>query len=110
MKVKRIVADMATDNLGAARRFYQEVLRLGLLMDQGWIATYGSTEMMNVQISFASQGGSGAPIPDLSIEVDDVDVAFDRMRKSGFQIESGPVNELYGHSAFSRARPFRQTG
>jgi hypothetical protein len=96
MKVKRIVADMATDNLGAARRFYQDVLRLGLLIDQGWIATYGSTEMMNVQISFASQGGSGAPIPDLSIEVDDVDVAFDRMRKSGFQIESGPVNELYG--------------
>jgi hypothetical protein len=58
MKLKRIVADMATDNLGAARRFYQDVLGLGLLMDQGWIATYGSTEMMNVQISFASQGGS----------------------------------------------------
>jgi hypothetical protein len=37
MKLKRIVADMATDNLGAARRFYQDVLGLGLLMDQGWI-------------------------------------------------------------------------
>jgi catechol 2,3-dioxygenase-like lactoylglutathione lyase family enzyme len=37
MKLKRIVADMATDNLGAARRFYQDVLGLGLLMDQGWM-------------------------------------------------------------------------
>ncbi|MCU1222121.1 MAG: glyoxalase [Edaphobacter sp.] len=106
MKVKRIVADMATDNLAAAMSFYQDVLGLSLLMDQGWIATYGSEEMMNVQISFASQGGSGAPIPDLSIEVDDVDTAFNRMREFGFQIEYGPVNEPWGVRRFFVRDPF----
>jgi len=43
-------------------------------------ATYGSREEMSIQISFASQGGSDTPTPDLSIEVDDVDAALERMR------------------------------
>jgi len=47
-----------------------------LLMDQGWIATYGSQKKMSVQISFASQGGSDTPTPELSIEVDDVDATL----------------------------------
>ena len=36
-------------------------------MTMEWIATYGSSEMMTAQISFLSEGGSGAPVPDLSI-------------------------------------------
>lgn len=65
MKVKRIVADIATSDVAAAERFYHDVLGLELLMDLGWIATYGSSEKMSVQISFASQGGSGTQTPDL---------------------------------------------
>ncbi len=48
-------------------------------MDFGWVATYGSSETMQVQISFASEGGSGTPVPDLSIEVDDLDEALRRI-------------------------------
>jgi hypothetical protein len=33
-------------------------------MDFGWITTFGSSERMMVQVSFASEGGSGAPVPD----------------------------------------------
>jgi catechol-2,3-dioxygenase len=47
--------------------FYHDVLGLDIIMDHGWIATYGSNGEMNVQISFASQGGSSTPTPDLSI-------------------------------------------
>lgn len=93
MHVKRIVANVATQDIAAAKRFYQEVLGLDVLMDLGWIATYGSSEEANVQISFASQGGSGTPVPDLSIEVDDVDAAFERMTNAGFAIEYGPADE-----------------
>lgn len=92
MKVKRIVADIATQDIAAAKCFYQDVLGLDLLMDHGWIATYGSHEEMSIQISFASQGGSDTPTPDLSIEVDDVDAALQRMRKAGFTIEYGPAD------------------
>ena len=53
MKVKRIVANIATKDVSAARRFYVDILGLDLLMDHGWIATYGSAEKMSVQVSIA---------------------------------------------------------
>ena len=106
MKVKRIVADIATPDVAAARRFYQDVLGLELLMDHGWIATYGSREQMSVQVSFASEGGSGTPTPDLSIEVDDVDEALERMRRAGFPIEYGPADEPWGVRRFYVRDPF----
>jgi catechol 2,3-dioxygenase-like lactoylglutathione lyase family enzyme len=106
MKVKRIVANVSTPDVAAAKGFYQDVLGLDLLMDHGWIATYGSGEEMGVQISFASQGGSGTPTPDLSIEVDDVDAALERMRRAGFPIEYGPVDEPWGVRRFYVRDPF----
>ncbi|MDB5213242.1 MAG: glyoxalase [Myxococcaceae bacterium] len=106
MKVKRIVADIATSDVAAAKRFYQDVLGLELLMDHGWIATYGSGAKMSVQISFASEGGSGTPVPDLSIEVDDVDEALRRMQSAGFAIEYGPADEPWGVRRFFVRDPF----
>lgn len=100
MKVRRIVANIETKNAAAAKRFYQEVLGLDVLMDQGWIATYGSDEQMQVQVSFMTQGGSGTPVPDLSIEVDDVDAALAAMKAAGFAIEYGPADEPWGVRRF----------
>lgn len=100
MKVRRIVANIETRDAAAAKRFYQDVLGLDLLMDQGWIATYGSQERMQVQVSFMAQGGSGTPVPDLSIEVDDVDEALAAMKAAGFAIEYGPADEPWGVRRF----------
>ena len=106
MKVQRIVANIATQDIAAARRFYHDVLGLDVVMDLGWIATYGSQETMTVQISFMAQGGSGTPVPDLSIEVDDVDMAFDAMQDAGFAIEHGPADEPWGVRRFYVRDPF----
>lgn len=106
MQVKRIVANIDTAHLGLAKSFYQDVLGLDILMDHGWIVTYGSDREMNVQISFASQGGSSTPTPDFSIEVDDVDVCLERMKRAGFPVEYGPVNEPWGVRRFFVRDPF----
>jgi catechol 2,3-dioxygenase-like lactoylglutathione lyase family enzyme len=106
MKVKRIVANISTPDVAAAGRFYHDVLGLDLLMDHGWIATFGSAEKMSVQVSFASQGGSGTPVPDLSIEVDDLDAALERMTRAGFPIEYGPADEPWGVRRFYVRDPF----
>jgi catechol 2,3-dioxygenase-like lactoylglutathione lyase family enzyme len=106
MKVRRIVANIETPDIAAAKRFYRDVLGLDLKMDHGWIATYGSTETMNVQISFAEQGGSGTPVPDLSIEVDDVEAALEAMKKAGFAVEYGPADEPWGVRRFYVRDPF----
>ena len=106
VKVKRIVANIATQDTAAAKHFYQDVLRLEVLMDQGWILTCGSAETMTVQMSFMAEGGSGTPVPDLSIEVDDVDMALAAMRKAGFAIEYGPADEPWGVRRFYVRDPF----
>jgi catechol 2,3-dioxygenase-like lactoylglutathione lyase family enzyme len=106
MKVKRIVANIAAEDAAAAKRFYHDVLGLDLLMDLGWIATYGSGQQQSVQVSIASEGGSGTPVPDLSIEVDDIDAALAAMRNAGFAIEYGPADEPWGVRRFYVRDPF----
>ncbi|MBZ9885438.1 VOC family protein [Mesorhizobium sp. CA10] len=106
MAVRRIVTNIATQDIVAAKRFYHDVLGLDLLMDMGWIATYGSEERMQVQVSFMAQGGSGTPVPDLSIEVDDVDAALDAMKAAGFAVEYGPADEPWGVRRFYVRDPF----
>jgi len=69
-------------------------------MNHGWIVTYGSPATMRVQVSVASEGGSGTPVPDLSIEVDDVGDALKRMQAAGFKVEYGPVDEPWGVRRF----------
>jgi len=106
MKVKRIVANIATGNVAAAAAFYRDLLGLELLMDHGWLATYGCGETMRVQVGVASQGGSDTPVPDLSVEVDDVDEALARMRAAGIAIEYGPADEPWGVRRFYVRDPF----
>lgn len=106
MKIRRIVANVATQDIAAAQRFYRDILGLDLLMDLGWIATYGSDERMKVQVSFASQGGSDTPVPDLSIEVDDLDTALKRMETAGIPLEYGPADEPWGVRRFYVRDPY----
>ena len=100
MKVKRIVANIETAEPAAVARFYKDVLGLELLMDYGWIATYGGDGTMPVQVSFASEGGSGTPVPGLSVEVDDVEAAYQAALKSGCVLEYGPADEPWGVRRF----------
>lgn len=106
MKVKRIVANVETHDISKAKYFYGEVLGLDQLMDMGFIATYGSHEKMDTQISFASEGGSGTPVPDFSIEVDDLDIALTRIKKAEIPIEYGPIEEPWGVRRFYVKDPF----
>jgi len=106
MTVRRIVTNIATKDVAAAKRFYHDVLGLDLLMDMGWIATYGSEERMQVQVSFMAEGGSGTPMPDLSIEVDDVDATLAGMKAAGFAVEYGPADEPWGVRRFYVRDPF----
>ncbi len=108
MKIKRIVADVSARNLDQADTFYGEILGLRVIMDQGWIRSYGTDTKMAVQISFASEGGSGTPVPDLSIEVDDLDAALERFRRKNVPIEYGPKSEPWGVRRFYVRDPFNR--
>lgn len=106
MKVKRIVANVSVKNPKAAKRFYKDILGLDILMDHGWLVTYGLNTKMSVQVSFASEGGSGTPVPDLSIEVDDVNEAFKLMKKARFKIVYPLTDEPWEVRRFFVKDPF----
>jgi catechol 2,3-dioxygenase-like lactoylglutathione lyase family enzyme len=75
-------------------------------MDHGWIQTFAGEEQASPQISIASEGGSGTPVPDLSIEVDDLDDVHERVAKAGLVVVYGPVDEPWGVRRFYVRDPF----
>jgi predicted enzyme related to lactoylglutathione lyase len=106
LKVKRIVANIEASTLTSASTFYADIFGLELLMDHGWIRTYGSKEEMSIQISIATEGGSGTVVPDLSIEVDDLEEALQKVVDANVSIEYGPKSEPWGVRRFYIRDPF----
>jgi catechol 2,3-dioxygenase-like lactoylglutathione lyase family enzyme len=106
MSVKRVVSNLATEDMEAARRFYGDLLGMATAMDQGWIITLIGAGEARPQISFASEGGSGTPVPDLSIEVDDFHDLLEKLLAAGHQPEYGPVCEPWGVERFYVRDPF----
>lgn len=96
MIVRRIVANLEAADPAEAARFYRDVLGLDVLMDLGWIVTCGNDEPMQVQMSVMSEGGSATPVPDLSIEVDDLEEVLARLETAGIPLVYGPVDEPWG--------------
>ncbi|MGE0644432.1 MAG: VOC family protein [Nitrospira sp.] len=96
MEVKRIMSNTAVSDLSKVKAFYGDILGLELLMDHGWFQTYGANTKMNVQVSFGIEGGSGTPVPDLSIEVDDLQAALTKFKQANVPLEYGPVSEPWG--------------
>ena len=100
MTVLRIVADIATKNSQQMEEFYKALFDLDVAMSLGWITTMASTELSLAQLSFMSEGGSGAPIPDLSIEVDNVDDVYRRAQGRGCDIPYELTNEPWNVRRF----------
>lgn len=106
MSVKRVVTNIATDQVGSARAFYCDVLGMRVAMDLGWILTFVAEAAVAPQISVATEGGSGTQVPDISIEVDNINEVHDRVRAGGFSVEYGPVDEPWGVRRFYVRDPY----
>jgi len=100
MIVKRITSNIATESIGKVRKFYSDLFGLEIVMDFGWITTLTSHEVAPVIVSIASDGGSGTPVPDISIEVDDVDAVYHRAKQLGLEINYELVDEPWGVRRF----------
>ena len=100
MAVTRIVANLtAPDPLGLAR-FYEQVFKLDLAHDMGWIAFLAKDVTQKIELHTASQGGSGTELPVISIGVDDLDATAAAVRAAGADIVYGPISEEWGLRRF----------
>ena len=100
MAVLRIVPNLGASNPAKAHGFYGALLGLDVAMDMGWIMTFESDTAATPQISVATEGGSGTMLPDLSIEVDNVDEIYTRAQAAGFEITYGIADEPWGVRRF----------
>lgn len=102
MVVRRIVANIETSEPARVSEFYSALFGLESVMDQGWIVTLSDPikNHQSIQVSVASEGGSGTSVPALSIEVDDMEETYQRALALGTEIEYGPVDEPWGVRRF----------
>ena len=100
MAVRRIVTDLQTEDPGALAAFYRDVFGMETAMDGGFIVTLASPGPQSVQLSLASEGGSGTPLPAMSVEVDDLDDALARLTAKHIAPSYGPVTEPWGVRRF----------
>lgn len=106
MTVKRIVTNIPAEQVEPAKCFYGEIFGMDIVMDLGWIVTFAAAGQAAPQISVATEGRSGTPVPDVSIEVDDLDAVCRRALELGFEAEYGPVHEPWGVTRFYLRDPF----
>ncbi len=99
MAVRRIVPNLTARDPAGLARFYAGLLGLETVMDLGFIATLAG-DAAPVQLSLASEGGAGTPVPAISVEVDDLDATLARARTLGAVITHGPVRETWGVRRF----------
>ena len=79
MTVLRVMPILTVPDLDVARSAYVDVLGLSEVMNLGWIATYADDTGRH-QVSVMTRDQTAVVNPQVSIEVDDVDAAYDAAR------------------------------
>jgi len=100
MTVKRITATLNSRSVSEMRHFYEALFGLSLAMDLGWTATLTTGAEAPVQLSLATHGGEDMPVPEISIEVDNLDEVLQKARALGHDILYGPEDESWGVRRF----------
>jgi len=100
MSVKRIVPDIKSKHLDASRQFYVEVLGLEVAMDMGFIVTLVSPSNPTAQVSLMRDDDSSSILPQISVEVADVDAVHSRAVSRGLHVVYPLTNEPWGVRRF----------
>jgi len=100
MSVRRIVPDIRSKQLDTSRQFYVDVLGLEVAMDMGFIVTLRSSTNPTAQVSLVRDDESSAILPQMSVEVADVDDVHARAVSRGFKVVYPLTNEPWGVRRF----------
>ena len=100
MSVLRVVPNFQAADPAGGTEFYAEVLGLQPAMDLGWIVTFAAPENPSAQISVLREDATAPVVPVVSIEVDDVDVAYASAQRLGCEIVHPLSDESWGVRRF----------
>ena len=100
MSIRRVVPDIKSHNLAESRVFYVDFLGLELAMDMGFIMTFVSPSNPTAQISVVRDDGGSTLLPDISVEVADVNQVHERAVERGLKIPYPLTDEPWGVRRF----------
>ena len=100
MGVQRIVPDLASRSTGETVAFYGRVLGLEPVMDHGWIVTLAHPDRPAAQLSVLTHDATAPVVPDVSLQVDDVDAAHAAAVRAGSEIVHPLTDEPWGVRRF----------
>jgi uncharacterized glyoxalase superfamily protein PhnB len=99
MSIRRAMPDIRSEAMEESRDFYG-LLGFEEVMNHGWVMTLASPSNPTAQVTFMSQDKSAPVVPDMSVEVDDVDAVHAAMRESGAEIVHPLQDEEWGVRRF----------
>ena len=100
MSVRRVVPDIRSKQLDNSRRFYVDVLGLEVAMDMGFIVTLQSSTNPTAQVTLLRDDEPSGILPQMSVEVADVDAVHARAVSRGCKVVYPLTNEPWGVRRF----------
>jgi uncharacterized glyoxalase superfamily protein PhnB len=105
MSIRRVVPDIQSDRFRESREFYVEVLGFEVGMEMDWVMTLVSPTNPTAQVTLISQDASAAVQPEISVEVDHVDVVYAQAVRRGVEIVHPLTDEPWGVRRFFARDP-----
>ena len=99
MTVRRVMPVITVADAEAARDTYLRVFGLREVMNLGWIVTLADDDLSH-QVSLMTKDATASVNPMVSIEVDDVNAAYQAAVDAGLQIVHPLSNEDWGVRRF----------
>jgi len=100
VSVRRIVPDIKSKLLDASREFYADVLGLEVAMDMGFIVTLASPSNPTAQVNLMKDDDSSVILPQMSVEVADIDEVHARNVSRRLNIVYPLTSEPWGVRRF----------
>jgi uncharacterized glyoxalase superfamily protein PhnB len=99
MSIRRVMPDIRSEAMEESRDFYG-LLGFEEVMNHGWVMTLASPSNPTAQVTFMSHDKTAPVVPDMSVEVDDVDAVYAVMRARGAEVVHPLQDEEWGVRRF----------
>jgi catechol 2,3-dioxygenase-like lactoylglutathione lyase family enzyme len=100
MSIRRAVPNIVSDTPDQSRSFYAGLLGFQVAMDMGWIITFVSPSNPTAQVSVVREDASAPVVPQITVEVGDVDAIHAEAVRRGLDIVHPLTDEPWGVRRF----------
>lgn len=99
MSIRRVVPNVHPPSVRKSGEFYA-LLGFKEVMNLGWVVTLASPANPTAQVNLMTEDATAPVVPDMSVEVDDVDAVYEAVRATGAEIVHPLQDEEWGVRRF----------